>query len=715
MSEKPMQSIQSDSSDPVFDQEQRRLSQLYATLQTMEHNLTEKMDKASKNAAADKLAMCEDLSLNLASDDDAMETYANFATVNQVVDAYNIAQSVDAEKLESIHLLLERPYFAKVVLQFKPGQEPKELYIGAAGVSDELCRRLVVDWRSPVAEVYYNQDEGATSYQADGRTINVDLKLRRQFDIQRDKLNGYFDTSVAIQDALLLASLSKQRSAKMQTITATIQKEQNTVIRHEDVPVLLVNGIAGSGKTSVLMQRIAYLFYRQRDQLDPSQVFLISPNPVFSRYIDNVLPDLGERNPECLTWDEFLSSLMPPERCGGSVDVSLDVLQQIDTACEGVVLDERDFREIRCEGKRLISPGQIQKALMKFGNVPMGAHRIVLVREELKKRLRTRLAQIATSDDILNEISVLTPNEQMKLFHETFNVQDEDEARIWARRWVDIRFADAIKAVENDDWLRIDRIGMRVLGVENLLPVEWLYLKMALTGLGNPDAKYVMIDEVQDYSLAQLAVLARYFRRARFMLLGDQNQAIKSNTASFNEIRDLFKQLRGTVDECRLMTSYRSTPQITSLFARLIADSSDRLRASSIQREETAPDIRECASKEEAMDILRKAINQAQNQEGLTAVIAPHRHAAKQLNKHLGDAALPFLDADGTLPLDGVVLTTLKLAKGLEFDRVIIPDASESVFPDDPLSRRRLYTTISRATRWLILISEGVLTPLLHD
>src|SRR5699024_1470769 len=132
------------------------------------------------------------------------------------------------------------------------------------------------------------QDLGPTSYRANGRTIHADLKLRRQFDVRRDVLNAYFDTSVAIQDSLLLASLSKRRSARMRDITATIQKEQNQVIRHEDVPALLVNGIAGSGKTSVLMQRIAYLFYQRRDDLDPSQVFLITPNSVFKHYVAGV-------------------------------------------------------------------------------------------------------------------------------------------------------------------------------------------------------------------------------------------------------------------------------------------------------------------------------------------------------------------------------------------------------------------------------------------
>ncbi len=698
--------------DPVFEEEQHHLTETYATLQSMSRDLMAKMQKNSQDAAADKLAMCDEVAPNFASYSDAMETYADYATINRVIDAYNITQSVDAEKLNNIRLLLKQPYFAKVVLQFKPGEEPKELYIGTAGVSDDMRRRLVVDWRSPVAEVYYNQDEGATSYRANGRTINVDLTLRRQFDIQANKLNAYFDTSVAIQDSLLLSSLSKRRTAQMQAITATIQKEQNLVIRHEDVPALLVQGIAGSGKTSVLMQRIAYLFYQQRDELDPSEVFLITPNPVFQRYIDNVLPDLGERNPECLTWDEFLQRLMPPDRTGGKADVALESFERIDAACARFTFDLQDFKEVRCEGERFVSINQIQQAAAKFKAIPAGPHLVTLMREELMKRLEGRLAQLASSETVIDEISAMSPDEQLAAFHETFNMHDEDEVRAWAQQYVNDRYAAARAAVENDDWLRIDRIGMRLLGVENLVPVEWLYLKMALTGLGNPDAKYVMIDEVQDYTAAQLVVLARYFRRANFLLLGDENQAINPHTASFDDVRFVFEKVRGSVAECQLMTSYRSTPEITAMFAHLL-DESARVRISSIQRSDVAPTILVCENAEEYEREVRQVIEQAKGDEGLTAVVLPHGSLAKQLQKKLGDETLVLLDASAALPERGVVLTSLKYAKGLEFDHVIVPDATERVFPDDALSRKRLYTTISRATRRITILAEGKLTPLL--
>ena len=702
------------SDDPVFREEQLHLSDTYAKLQEIGRELVRKMERTRAAAAADKRSMSEELAPNFATYADAMETYADFAAMNRVIDAYNLAQDADAERLANVELLLKQPYFAKVALQFKPGQKPKELYIGTAGIADEAYRRLVVDWRSPVAEVYYNQDTGPTSYVADGRTIDVDLKLRRQFDIDEDRLNAYFDTTVAIQDSLLLASLSKRRTAQMQAITATIQKEQNQVVRHEDVPVLLVSGIAGSGKTSVLLQRIAYLFYQMRGSLDAREVFLITPNPVFRDYIAGVLPDLGERNPESLTWNEFARGLLPPDRGSGDVNVPLAALVRIDAAVRDFEFDAFDFRDIRVRDVRLVSADSIRKLSDKLRRIPAGPHRVTLMREELHARLEARLAQMAGADETLDALSTLDLDEQLRIFHEAITPADEQEERALALRYLRDRYADAFAAVDNDDWLRIDRIGMRLLNADGLSPLEWLYLKMALTGLGNPDAKYVMIDEVQDYTAAQLAVLARYFRRAHFLLLGDPNQAIAPGTATFDEVRAVFEAARGPVEECRLMTSYRSTPEITELFASLLGED-ERTNISAVQRADEPPAIVSCPDEAAYAAALREAVAAARDDEGLSAVIAPWKHEAKRLQKLLGDDAPPLADDTASLPAQGVVLITLKLAKGLEFDRVIVPDASERVFPaDDPLSRRRLYTTLSRATRSLVVLAHGELTPLLR-
>ncbi len=709
--------------DPVFQEEQAHLSQVYATLKAMEGPLQERLERNRAEAAKDKEKMADEMSSNLASWEEAQETWIEYSSANRVVDAYNQAEESYARKLDDIRLLLEQPYFAKVSLQFKQGAAPKEVYIGATGISDDDYRRLIVDWRSPVAEVYYNQENGPTSYEANGRTIHVDLKLRRQFDIQRDTLNAYFDTTVAIQDSLLLASLSKRRTDHMKAITATIQKEQNQVIRHADVPVLLVAGIAGSGKTSVLLQRIAYLFYQQRGTLDPSEVFLVTPNQVFRRYIDNVLPELGERNPETLTWDEFAADLMPAGRSQGNLDVPVERLRLIDERMRAFEFDQADFRDLRHGDEVVVvSANQVRSVAAKFKNATPGPHLVALMRDELEARFQNRISSLAGNESVLNEIAALSINEQLALFDETADPQSEQEERAMAKRYVAAKYADVLQAIRNDEWLRIDRIGMRLLGEKSLEPAEWLYVKMAVTGLGNPWAKYVMIDEVQDYTAAQLLVLARYFRRAHFLLLGDENQAIKPHTASFAEVRAVFAAEFGEVSECRLMTSYRSSPEITALFAGLLPES-EQLQISSVMRPETAPDVRAFVREDGTPDdeahlqalaqAIRDADERSKEHGGLTAVIVPWKDQARRLSKSLGDAAPALVDKTARLPESGVVLITLQLAKGLEFDHVIVPDASAAAFADEPLARRRLYTTISRATGSITILSRGPLTPLL--
>ena len=375
--------------------------------------------------------------------------------------------------------------------------------------------------------------------------------------------------------------------------------------------------------------------------------------------------------------------------------------------------EARDYKDITFDGECLFTSSQIKKIADKFSNIPASPHLVTLIREELLKRMESRIKQKSKTEKVHNELSALNLDEQLRLFRETVEPQTEEEFCSLSLTYLQDKYDEVFRIIEQDEWLRIDRIGMRILGVENLESTAWIFLKMALTGMGNPYAQYVMIDEVQDYTADQLAVLARYFRRANFMLLGDKNQAIKPNTASFDEIREVFTRLRGSIEECHLMTSYRSSPEITSLFASLLTRE-EQLHISSIQREQIAPVFLECINEEGQLAALASEIKKAREEEGLTAVIVPWKSQAKKLEALLGKDAPLMISSGSTLPEQGVALITLGLAKGLEFDHVIIPDASEATFPCEEVSRNRLYTTISRATKRITLISKGTITPLLH-
>ncbi len=704
------ESIQDTAADPVFQQEQARLSELYARLLQIRDDLSEQLETREAGARQDLIDMSEEVRLDFGGADETMETLSAIEGLNSIIDAYNQHHDFNVDKLRRVMLLLLQPYFAKVTLEMRPGRPPRDVYIGAAGMTDERGRPLVVDWRSPVAETYYNQEMGPTSYDVDGKTRTVNLLLRRQFDIVRDTLNSYFDTTVAIQDSLLLGALKKRHSEKLQNITATIQREQNEVVRHEDVPALLVNGIAGSGKTSVLLQRIAFLLYQNRKRLDASQVWLFTPNDVFERYIDTVLPSMGEANPQTFTWRAFVRAQGAGDRDPG-LGTAPEALLRMDEAAGSLVLEPDDLREIRVDDVALLKLGQVQGAVQKFSQFPVGPRFTALVKDELHDRLERRFTQMSKDEELQEEMLGMDVEQQIEVFGETISPEDDAETAAYARRLVEHRFSGAHDLIERLTWLRLDRIGMRLLGQDALSATEWLYLRLIFSGTGEKSARYVMVDEVQDYTQAQLMVLARYFSGAHFLLLGDEHQAIYEGTASFAQIAEIFRKTHGSVDECRLLTSYRSSPEITALFTGLL-DKDEQLRLSSVQRAGVEPIIRSFDTTEAYLEALRAAV--AEPGEGLTAVVAESDARVSWLHKQLGNE-VPMVRGDVSLPASGVVLLSLRVAKGLEFDHVVVPDAQEEVYPDAPLARRRLYTALSRATHRVTVLAQGPLTPLLAE
>jgi len=696
--------------DQTFETEQAHLSEVYAKLVSIRDALVEQVEVIQHDAAKDLRDMADEVRIDFGGADETIETLAAIETLNSVIDTYNQYHDFSVEKLGRVSLLLRQPYFAKVRLKMRPGRPARDVYIGAAGVTDEHKAPLIVDWRAPIAETYYNQENGETSYEVDGRRRTVILELRRQFDITRDRLNMYFDTTVAIEDSLLLNALRRQHTEKLQAITATIQREQNEVVRHADVPVLLVNGIAGSGKTSVLLQRIAFLFYRERKTLSPDQVYLFTPNQVFEGYIDTVLPSLGESNPQVFTWRSFLASLGLADH-GTGRDIDPAELSRLDLTIQGATIEEQDLRAVRIDDLTILKVSQVSSAVSKFSKFPMGPRRIALVKDELHDRIDRRLAQMSKDDEVQEEMLGLDVERQVEIFGRTISPADEEETAACALEYLENRYSSAHDEVERLSWLRIDRIGMRLLHKSDLSAAEWVYLKILITGSGDKDARYVMVDEVQDYTVTQLLVLARYFSRAHFLLLGDEHQAIKEGTATFDQVRDVFASSHGEVEECQLLTSYRSSPEITELFCSLL-DADERRRLTSVHRPGVAPEIVVCVGRDDYLSELRRHVAGAHDEEGLTAIIADNASRVNWLSRQLG-ADVTVMGHSEKLPAAGVILMDLALAKGLEFDHVIVPDAQAETYPDTPLARRRLYTAVSRAMHRVTLISQGDLSPLL--
>ena len=705
--------------EKIFEEEQAHLTQTHGKLSAMKEELEERINAISEKAAKEKQDIRSNLSLNFDSDTDSMETYIEFEAMSHSITQYNIEQDAATEKLGRVKRLLKAPYFARVKLQFDPTEEPEDYYIGSAGVSENAYEHLVIDWRSPIAETYYNQENGKTFYTVNGNRVDVDLQLRRQYNLEEDRLFSFFDTQVAIEDPMLLQSLASSRTDKMKAITATIQKEQNAVIRCADVPVLLVNGIAGSGKTSVLLQRIAYLFYRQRENLRPDQVYLLTINPVFRQYIDQVLPDLGEENPRTITWRDFVHIANAPDK--GPYEPAKEAdLVKIERALKSLRLEEEDFRPVMQKGRCVLSRREIKKAAEGLTRIETGVRLMNILADRLTEIARDKIRRMERDDKRNYDVEMAAGTEpetegsgqaaSAAAFNSMDPYAETDEPGFREQNRIRNQYGGAFSAIGHFAFLDIERIGCRILGRKKLTSAEWIWLKILLTGMGDKNVRYVMIDEVQDYTAAQLMVLRRYFGSAKFMMLGDEFQAIRQGTASFGKIRELF----GQVEEFPLLTSYRSSPEITEIFTGLLPREK-RIRTASVQRPGTAPVRMACASTEDYLLRLKSLINAAKQDKGLTAVICGNRRSLERIVELLGEDAPPVIRRNQALPAGGVFLITPELVKGLEFDGVILPDADPQMYPEDNLSRHRLYTAVSRAIRRLSILAEGELTGLLEN
>ena len=672
----------------IFENEQAHLTKTYNKLLDIKKNLEEQIAALNEKAVEDKNDIRDNIRFDYADVETTMETLAEIEVWNRYIDTYNVESNSLGKRLETVNKLLESPYFAKIELVFEGESVPESYYIGRAAISENGYDQMVVDWRSPIAEVYYNQENGHTSYMVEDRTIPVDLRLRRQFEINKDKLVSFFDTQIAIEDPMLLKSLSQTRSDKMQAITATIQKEQNTVIRYPDVQVLLVNGIAGSGKTSVLLQRIAYLFYQKRKTLRPEHVCLLTLNPVFRDYIDNVLPDLGETNPPTLTWHEFLKKVGVPfadNEYDGTDDGSL---QKIHDALLTLSPEEDDFYNITHNGKTVMSKSDVFDVVKRFSQFPMGVRLIQTVADELEERAKN----ILRTKDIFNEDS-----------ESAAGSDSAEENRI------ENDFGGALSFIRRCNFVNIKHVAQRILGSEYITAAEWIYAKMELTGKCDRNVRYVMIDEVQDYTEAQLMVFSKFFPNARFMLLGDEFQAIRKGTISFDRIKEMSEAAGKEFVELPLMTSYRSSPEITEMFASLLPQEK-KMMVSSVKRSGEGIVVKSCDSDREYYEELKALISEFEKKDGLTAVICRSGYSLEKIAGALGDKAPQLISESDSLPKKGVFLIELALAKGLEFDNVILADADAEAYPSDELGKHCLYTAVSRATQHLAVLAKGKLT-----
>ncbi|WP_426385743.1 UvrD-helicase domain-containing protein [Latilactobacillus curvatus] len=672
-----------------FNQEQAHLSTVYQQLTTTLTAINDAQSQNQKNGNTIKAQITGEAKLNFDSYADNLDTFAALESINKEIDMLNLKTDSLVARHDETLRLLEQPYFAKITLTFPEEIDAEDFYLGSASFTNQAGDPVIYDWRSPIADVYYQQTFGPTSYQANGRAIAVNLDRRRQFQIQADQLIDFFDTQIAIEDPLLLATLKEAKTTQMSAITTTIQKEQNAIIRQQTTDHLLIDGIAGSGKTSVIFQRIAYLLYRQRKELALNEVLMISLNRLFQYYIAQVLPDLGEQTPVNLTLQQLLAQLLPSDLA------ALPIADQPATlTITQLTLQASDFQSLSPGLPLTIDAATSYQFFLKTPvDTPLDK-RIQATQQQLTSCLQESITNEAQSADALTRLESLTETEQQRLFDRLIH-EDEPLAPL-ARKMIRHDYQDLADQLSGYQWLAFDQIIARQTPIDAVIAAQ---VYAYLTHHVFPNVKQVFIDEVQDYHASTLSLFKQLFPKAQFTVFSDQHQSITPHKVQFEQLPTIFPQLQTVA----LRTSYRSSGAITTLFSQLFTDLTD---VHAVQPAGKRPTTICTTDFNDYLTQIQAQIDQLTTDQTL-AIITPAGDFDERLT---GLKNVHHLSTETTnLPETGAFTLPLTLAKGLEFDNVLLYDLTNDYYTEPTVGHNRLYTAISRATHQLTLSALGKL------
>lgn len=702
--------------------EEAYLKNVYQKLIDKRNELRESMDTAKIEGNQSLKEMAGDLRLNFDSYLDNLDTFSMIEMKNREIDQMNIKQKNAENQLAKIERLLKSPYFGKVIVDFLDNEPQESFYIGTANFTDDADENLVYDWRSPIAELFYNNMIGPSPYTVRQNKIDTVIKERRQFILERDRLVKFFDKSVAIQDDVLLEVLGQDETNEMKAITATIQSEQNTIIRDVKSQNILVNGVAGSGKTSAIMQRIAYLLYLYRDTMTSDDLLILSPNHRFIDYISNVLPSLGERNPLNLTIIQLVSQLSAEEIEGEEAyfkritgeNVSeqterlrskkfIDNLKQSDP----LFLDHPNFiRGLTKNGKTVLSKKTIEKIHEKVPAHPKLIDRLQATKKALMSEWKNHLLKQAKSPAVQNQVLSLTEDRQLELFGKLISDDSEQSIAAYARKLLQKNYRKITRQIEEMAWVDEHQLFERIYEKRYGSAYAWqptrtvdeaviiLAIRHLLVEKVNvPAFRYLLIDEVQDYTLAQLGLLIELFPKTHFTLVGDENQAIFNSSTTFADIMRCFDDYHLPIHRYDLRNSYRSSGAITELFKTYAVDQ-EKIDIVSIRPQGKEPEYRSFRSSEELLKILAEILVSLKGEKA--AVITQTEEETQTLQESI---------KKNSYGLENCQIIPLSLAKGLEFDHVILyPFENDG---DEQRRRRQMYTAISRGMKSIVVLERA--------
>ncbi|NGU53210.1 AAA family ATPase [Clostridium perfringens] len=602
------------------------------------------------------------------------------------------------KKLKELTILKESPYFGRVTFNDLEFDQKDTLYVGRFGVTPEgSYEPVIVDWRAPVASLFYHGSLGEASYTSPDGPIKCDIEGRRQIIVKKGELKGVFDSAIDVKDDILQMVLSNNSSDKLKDVIMTIQQEQDEIIRKERTSNIVVNGVAGSGKTTIALHRVAYLLYNYRKELE-DKVLILGPNGIFMEYISQVLPSLGEVGVKQETFASFALKEMDSELYIMSFDKylekilsedkefiedakyknSYEIIKDLDNLVKEMDKDYFHVEDVKYFGDLVISKEEIEEMLNKhYEYMPLFRRSEKIKRIILSKIKDKRDEKVwELNEELRKEKEKLTPEE---LLIEENNLEFKRKLRIReiVKEVMDSR-AKLDSWISREDVLDIyDRFNgnKKEYTINDLAPI--LYLAIKLEGKkATKDYRHVVIDEAQDYSPLQFKVVRELTGTKYFTVVGDVNQRLikYSDLAPMMELGKIFDDVNPEI--YNLNKSYRSTYEIMEYANKYL----DEDRIIPIVRHGKPVEEIEFHNNEELSESIIESLKEFSNEglESIAIITRDKEELEKVYNLISNKVHLVKFDNEDVLYKGGNVIIPSYFAKGLEFDGVIIVDNGSS-------------------------------------
>lgn len=640
---------------------------------------------------------------------DTLAEYKDYIWSNKDIDPHEIRSMRESilnhfalgesviNKHKRLTKILAIPYFGRIdFLEKKENSKVMPIYIGIHTFYDPESRAtLIHDWRAPVSSMFYDHELGEAGYRSPSGEIKGVISLKRQYRIRGGKMEFMIESALTVHDDILQKELSSNVDDKMKNIVATIQREQNQIIRNEDIRTLIIQGVAGSGKTSIALHRIAYLLYTFRDSISSKDILIISPNKVFSDYISNVLPELGEETVPETSMEQILSGVLEHKyKYQTYFGLVNELLEKPSSSLIDRIAYKASFGFISELDKFIL---HIENTYFKAADVKLTKYITIPAPFIEEQYLRFNRYPIRRRFDAMADYML----DMLKIQY-AFTVTTagrnllKKEIRLMFAGNNDIQvYKDFFKWTNNPGMFKM-RKG-HTLEYSDLAPLAYLHL--ALEGNGNQPfrVKHLLIDKMQDYSPIQYKVIQKLFP-CRKTVLGDAGQSVNPYGSSTAET--IQKSLTAS-EIMKLCKSYRSTFEITD-FAQKIHPNAE---LEPVARHGEKPQILQFGSAvEELSGIMGLISTYRKSGYKSLGIICKTEQQAREMADMLKSYAndISFLSSQSSAFVQGIVIISAHMAKGLEFDEVIIPQTDERNYRSE-IDKSMLYVAVTRAMHRLTL------------